>query len=58
MTDRCPGCFTRSLLCVQAITSNSQRLQLLQQLFADIALKVDDRARGAHISPDIYMHSF
>jgi hypothetical protein len=53
MTDRCPGCFTRSLLCVQAITSNSQRLQLLQQLFADIALKVDDRARGAHISPDI-----
>jgi hypothetical protein len=27
--------------------SNSQRLQILQQLFADIALKVDDRARGA-----------
>jgi hypothetical protein len=31
----------------KALNSNSQRLQLLQQLFADIALKVDDRARGA-----------
>ncbi|XP_047055662.1 uncharacterized protein LOC124661824 [Lolium rigidum] len=34
----------------KAITSNSQRLQLLQQLFADIALKVDDRARDKIIS--------
>jgi hypothetical protein len=32
---------------MQALISNSQRLQILQQLFADIALKVDDRARGA-----------
>lgn len=32
---------------MQALVSNSQRLQILQQLFADIALKVDDRARGA-----------
>jgi hypothetical protein len=31
---------------MQALISNSQRLQILQQLFADIALKVDDRARG------------
>ena len=31
----------------QALSSNSQRLQILQQLFADIALKVDDRTRGA-----------
>jgi hypothetical protein len=38
------------LLCAQALTSNSQRLQLLQQLFTDIALKVDDNARGATIS--------
>ncbi|XP_044347200.1 uncharacterized protein [Triticum aestivum] len=30
----------------KALNSNSQRLKLLQQLFADIALKVDDRARG------------
>ncbi|KQK02736.1 uncharacterized protein LOC100830013 [Brachypodium distachyon] len=34
----------------KALTSNSQRLQLLQQLFADIALKVDDRARDAILS--------
>jgi hypothetical protein len=31
---------------MQAMSSNSQRPQILQQLFADIALKVDDRARG------------
>ncbi|KAL6626748.1 hypothetical protein ACP70R_030474 [Stipagrostis hirtigluma subsp. patula] len=31
----------------KALSSNSQRLQLLHQLFADIALKVDDRARDA-----------
>lgn len=35
------------IACVQALNSNSQCLQLMQQLFADIALKVDDRARGA-----------
>ncbi|CAM0879411.1 unnamed protein product [Alopecurus aequalis] len=34
----------------KALTSNSQRLQLLQQLFADIALKVDDRARDKILS--------
>ncbi|KAL6847914.1 hypothetical protein ACP4OV_022042 [Aristida adscensionis] len=31
----------------KALSSSSQRLQLLHQLFADIALKVDDRARDA-----------
>jgi hypothetical protein len=31
---------------MQAMSSNSQRPQILQQLFADIALKVDDCARG------------
>ncbi|PUZ58064.1 hypothetical protein GQ55_5G478900 [Panicum hallii var. hallii] len=34
----------------KALSSNSQRLQILQQLFADIALKVDDRARDAIMS--------
>uniref|UniRef100_A0A0E0MRE6 Uncharacterized protein n=1 Tax=Oryza rufipogon TaxID=4529 RepID=A0A0E0MRE6_ORYRU len=34
----------------KALNSNSQRLQLLQQLFADIALKVDDRARDVILS--------
>lgn len=34
----------------KALMSNSQRLQILQQLFADIALKVDDRARDAIMS--------
>uniref|UniRef100_A0A453DZT3 Uncharacterized protein n=1 Tax=Aegilops tauschii subsp. strangulata TaxID=200361 RepID=A0A453DZT3_AEGTS len=33
-----------------ALNSNSQRLKLLQQLFADIALKVDDRARDKILS--------
>uniref|UniRef100_R7WD33 Uncharacterized protein n=1 Tax=Aegilops tauschii TaxID=37682 RepID=R7WD33_AEGTA len=34
----------------KALNSNSQRLKLLQQLFADIALKVDDRARDKILS--------
>ncbi|XP_040385355.1 uncharacterized protein LOC102717201 [Oryza brachyantha] len=34
----------------KALNSNSQRLQLLRQLFADIALKVDDRARDVILS--------
>lgn len=35
------------LLCVpQALASPTQRRDLLQQLFADVALQVDDRARG------------
>ncbi|KAK3163894.1 hypothetical protein QOZ80_1AG0009840 [Eleusine coracana subsp. coracana] len=34
----------------KALSSNSQRPQILQQLFADIALKVDDRARDAILS--------
>ncbi|XP_066317167.1 uncharacterized protein [Miscanthus floridulus] len=34
----------------KALISNSQRLQILQQLFADIVLKVDDRARDAIMS--------
>ncbi|XP_039810631.1 uncharacterized protein LOC120673716 isoform X3 [Panicum virgatum] len=34
----------------KALSSNSQRLQILQQLFADISLKVDDRARDAIMS--------
>ncbi|KAG8053437.1 hypothetical protein GUJ93_ZPchr0001g32738 [Zizania palustris] len=34
----------------KALNSNSQHRQLLQQLFADIALKVDDRARDVILS--------
>ncbi|KAF9675326.1 hypothetical protein SADUNF_Sadunf09G0020500 [Salix dunnii] len=30
----------------QAVASPTQRRNLLQELFADIALEVDDRARG------------
>lgn len=42
--------FERECLCVlnlsQALASRSQRPNLLQALFADIALEVDERARG------------
>lgn len=31
---------------LQALASPSQRRNLLQELFADIALEVDDRAKG------------
>ena len=31
---------------VQALANSSQRRNLLQELFADIALEVDDRAKG------------
>lgn len=31
---------------LQALASSSQRRNLLQELFADIALEVDDRAKG------------
>lgn len=34
------------LLIVQALASPSQMRDLLQELFADIALEVDDRAKG------------
>ncbi|KAF8396758.1 hypothetical protein HHK36_018389 [Tetracentron sinense] len=34
---------------LQALTSSSQRLNFLQELFADIALEVDGRARGVLI---------
>ena len=40
----------KACLCVinlsQSLASRSQRPNLLQELFADIALEVDDRARG------------
>ncbi|XP_020597159.1 uncharacterized protein LOC110036937 [Phalaenopsis equestris] len=36
----------------KALNSPSQRLQLLQQLFADIALEIDDRAREIILSKD------
>lgn len=42
--------FERECLCLlnlsQALASRSQRPNLLQELFADIALEVDERARG------------
>lgn len=31
---------------MQALANSSQRRNLLQELFADIALEVDDRAKG------------
>ncbi|OAY77641.1 hypothetical protein ACMD2_13461, partial [Ananas comosus] len=36
----------------KALSSSSQRIELLQQLFADIALEVDDRARDIILNRD------
>lgn len=38
--------FVRRCCFFQALASPSQRRNLLQELFADVALEVDDRARG------------
>lgn len=46
------GCF------LQALNSQSQRLNLVQELFADIALEVDVRARGKHILDSAFFFVF
>ncbi|RZS02851.1 hypothetical protein BHM03_00032952, partial [Ensete ventricosum] len=43
------------LVFLQALISPRQRPELLQQLFADVALEVEDRARGA--APFFYLKS-
>lgn len=43
---------------LQALASPTQRRELLQQLFADIALEVDERAKGESVVESTWLFSY